>query len=274
MTTRLTLRPWRFPPAIPVAAACICPDRIAGLSRREVAMLPVLVGNRAEPLGDLFEIEGEGSEEIFVEGDLSTWTLIGAGMTRGRLTVRGPVGPRLGSAMGGGTLTVAGDAGARAGEGMRGGALIVGGSAGDHLAAPLPGRPHGLQGGVIVVRGAAGVMAGFRMRRGTCVIGGAAGPGAGTAMLAGTLFILGRPGPGLGALMRRGTIVTAAPCEPLAVFLPSGRGRFPFLRLYADALAAAGAPLPPGTGAAVYRRYTGDISGHGQGEILVPEGPA
>jgi formylmethanofuran dehydrogenase subunit C len=269
----LKQRPGRLPAGLPIDAGSLSPDRLAGLERGEIARLPVLVGRRPEALGDLFAIEGAAGDAIIVEGDLTAFSRVGAGMTRGRLTVRGPVGARTGTGMSGGILAVEGDAGARAGEGMRGGALVIGGSAAGHLAAPLPGG-HGLDRGTIVVRGSAGPMAAFRMRRGLVAIGGDAGPGAGTAMVAGSLFVLGAPGAGAGALMRRGTIVLFRGYDPLAVFRPDGRGRFPFLNLYADALAAAGLPLPPGAGGATYARFTGDASGGGRGEILIREEPA
>jgi formylmethanofuran dehydrogenase subunit C len=279
---RLVLKPWRFPAGLPVEAACLSPDRLGGRTRQEIAALPILVGNRPEPVGDLFDIDmgsaggssTDGAVDLVVDGDLSAFALVGAGMTRGRMTVRGAVGPRAGSAMRGGVLQITGDAGPRAAEGMTGGALIVDGSAGHHLAAPLAGRAHGLDRGTIIVRGDAGAMAGFRMRRGILVIGGDAGPGAGTAMIAGTIVMLGAPSDGAGALMKRGTIVAARPFDPLSVFLPSGRGRFPFLRLYEDALVAAGVPVPAGMSGASYTRFVGDISGGGQGEILIMEAHA
>jgi formylmethanofuran dehydrogenase subunit C len=154
---------------------------------------------------------------------------------------------------------------------MRGGRLRIDGAAGDHLAAPLPGRPHGLNRGTILVRGSAGAMAGFRMRRGVIVIAGETGPGAGTAMLAGSLFLLGGAGPGAGALMQRGTIVSTRRCAALPTFRSSGGGVFPWLRLYYDALRALAVPLPDRIDAARYERLVGDLSGGGQGEILMLE---
>ena len=173
--------------------------------------------------------------------------------------------------MRGGLLRINGDAGPRAGEGLRGGALVIDGSAGDHLAAPLPGEPHGLSGGVVRIAGSAGAMAGFRMRRGTILIEGDAGPGAGTAMVAGNLFVLGRLDRAAGALMRRGTIVAAQNFDPLAVFLPVGTAPQPFLRLFYDAFEAARVSLPPQIRDRAYSRFVGDISMAGQGEILILE---
>ncbi|HZM71510.1 MAG TPA: formylmethanofuran dehydrogenase subunit C [Candidatus Cryosericum sp.] len=271
MTTLLRLKAGLFDRPIPVDAASLSPDRTAGLAARAIADLPLLVGCRTERTGDLFDIEEAGSEDLVIEGDLASFSRLGAGMTRGRLTLRGNAGPRAGSGMSGGILHIEGDAAAHAGEGMRGGALLVDGSAGDHLGAPLAGHAHGVNRGAILVRGGAGAMAGFRMRRGTIVIAGDAGPGAGTAMLAGSLFVFGSLGIGAGALMRRGTILTTRPHDPASVFPESGLSRFSYLALYYDALEAAGIVLPAGARHAAYRRHVGDLSGAGRGEILVME---
>ncbi len=271
MTTLLRLKPWAFGAAMPVEAGSLSPDRVAGLDSKALAALPIHVGNQACTAGELFDITGRGSDDVVLEGELGRFSHLGAGMSRGRLTVRGPAGPRAGSGLRGGELWIAGSAGPYAGEGMRGGRLRIDGSAGDHLAAPLPGRPHGLNRGTILVLGSAGALAGFRMRRGTIVIAGEAGPGAGTAMLAGSLFLLGGVGPGAGALMQRGTIVTARRCTTLPTFRSSGSGSFPWLRLYYDALRALQVPLPAAIDGARYERRVGDLSGGGQGEILMLE---
>ncbi|HEV8121306.1 MAG TPA: formylmethanofuran dehydrogenase subunit C [Candidatus Polarisedimenticolia bacterium] len=282
MNVRLTLRPATLPEGIPVDGSCLCPDRIAGLDAAAVARLPVLVGNRREALGDLFSIEvaaGTGAHDargaggaagvtLEIEGDLRRFERIGAGMTAGRLLVRGDAGDAVGSGQKGGGLRITGAAGVRAGEGHRGGALLIDGCAGDDLGAPLPGSPHGIAGGVLLARGGAGPGAARRMRRGIVVIGADCGEGAGLEMLAGTLILLGPAGPGLGALMKRGTIVAEEAFEPLPVFAPSGEGRFSFLRLYHDALVAAGVDLPRDFADRPRRRFVGDVSGGGLGEIL------
>jgi formylmethanofuran dehydrogenase subunit C len=281
MNVRLTLRPATLPEGIPVDGSCLCPDRFAGLDAADLARLPVLVGNRREALGDLFSIAiaaGNGAHgaaggdaagvTLEIEGDLRRFARIGAGMTAGRLLVRGDAGESVGSGQEGGILRIAGGAGARAGEGHRGGALLIDGCAGDDLGAPLPGSPHGIAGGVLVARGGAGQGAARRMRRGIVVIGGDCGEAAGLEMLAGTLILLGSAPPALGALMKRGTLLVEEAFEPLPVFAPSGEGRFSFLRLYHDALMAAGIDLPRDFADRPRRRFVGDVSGGGLGEIL------
>jgi formylmethanofuran dehydrogenase subunit C len=271
MPTRLKLKEKAADGALPIEAPGLSPDRMAGLTRRSIEDLALQVGNRRERLGDLFDVEGDGTDDIEVEGDLSRFALVGDGMTRGRLTVRGPVGPRAGSRMSGGILSIEGSVRDYAGEGMSGGLLKILGDAGDHLAAPLPGRPRGMNGGAILLRGNAGKMAGMLMRRGTIVIAGDAGAVAGCSMLAGSLFVLGRLGAGAGALMRRGTIVAMNRGPLLPIFLDAGVSRQPFLRFYLGTIEAAGIPLPRGARGGLYRRYVGDISGMGKGEILMLE---
>jgi hypothetical protein len=110
------------------------------------------------------------------------------------------------------------------------------------------------------------------MRRGLLAIGGDAGPLLGTGMLAGTIVVLGRAGAGAGTWMRRGTIVVGSGPAPNApAFAASGSGRFSFWSLYDGALRAAGVPLPEAWRGGEFRRFVGDRSGAGQGEILIPQ---
>ena len=257
----------------PVEAGILRPDRIASLPRRELERFPLVAGNRLVALADLFEVGGDGTDHVVVEGDLGSFALVGAGMSSGRLEVHGAAGVRAGSEMSGGSLMIEGDAGPYAGQGMTGGLLAIGGAAGDHLAAPLPGARTGMNRGMVLVRGHAGQLAGRRMRRGTMVIGGDAGPGAGCGMLAGTIVVLGRLGPGAGALMRRGTILALGPAEILPVFLDAGARRAPFLNLYLRQIESAGFDVPREARQAAYRRRIGDISDLGKGEILTLERP-
>jgi len=271
MPTSLKLKTRTAAPAAPIDASSLCPDRLAGRPRREVELLPILVGRSSVPLGELFEVSGDGDEEIEVEGDLSSFARVGASMSRGSLRVHGEVGPRAGAEMRGGTLMVEGRAGDYAGEGMRGGLLRIRGDAGEHLAAPSPGSARGMNRGTILIGGNAGRMAAMRMRRGLIAIAGDLGDGAACGMLAGTLFVFGRTGGGAGALQRRGTILGLSGLDPLPTFEPVGPFRFTFLEIFFDALVSIGFAVPQRARRAPYLRYVGDRSGGGVGEILVPE---
>ena len=276
MSLRLALREWPFPPGMEAEAPDLLPERLAGMSRRAIAELPVRIGRQTEPVGDLFDVDGTLDDEgVVFSGDLTPFARLGAGMTAGRMRIAGPAGPCAGAGMRGGRLEIEGDAGGRAGEGMTGGVLAVLGSAGDDLGGPAPTATRGVDRGVILVAGSAGARAGRRMRRGVIAIGGDAGPLLGTEMLAGTVVVLGRAGEGVGTWMRRGTIVLGQGIAPAApAFAASGSGRFSFWSLYDGALRAAGVPLPEAWRAGRFRRFVGDRSGAGLGEILVPSGGA
>ena len=285
MSLRLTLREWPFPDGMEAEAPDLLPERLAGMSNQAIGELPVRIGRRTERVGDLFDIGGalagpgggsagsDASAGVVLSGNLGSFARLGAGMTSGCLRVEGPAGPCAGAGMRGGRLEIEGDAGGCAGEGMTGGVLVVRGSAGDDLGGPAPTATRGLNRGAILVAGGAGARAGRRMRRGIIAIGGDAGPLLGTEMLAGTIVVLGRTGDDVGTWMRRGTIVLGAGPDPLApAFAASGSGRFSFWSLYDGALRAAGVPLPGTWRAGRFRRFVGDRSGAGLGEILVPEG--
>ncbi|HZN03834.1 MAG TPA: formylmethanofuran dehydrogenase subunit C [Candidatus Polarisedimenticolia bacterium] len=273
MSLRLTLRRWPHPPGVEAEAPDLLPERLGRLSRSAIEALRVRLGREEQRVGDLFEVDGTPGEDVTLAGDLSAFVRLGAGMTRGRLVVKGNAGLAAGSRMSGGRLEISGDAGARAGEGMTGGVLVVRGSTGDDLGGPPPGAARGVNRGAILVAGNAGARAGRRMRRGLIAIGGGAGPLAGTEMLAGTLVIAGHAGDGIGTWMRRGTILlgTGSP-PPASAFADAGSGRFSFWALYDEALRFAGATIPEAWREGRFRRYVGDRSGGGLGEILVPEG--
>ena len=268
MTLTLTLREQ---PVVPVDAESLSPDRLAGASRPEIEALPLWHGNERTRVAEFFEISGSGGDDVHLEGDLSRMRRVGAGMTAGRLTVAGDVGPHAGAGMRGGELHVEGDADDWAGAGMRGGRLVVQGSAGRQLGGVYAGERAGMRGGEIVVGGNAGALAGAGLRRGLIAVAGRVGDAAGLRMLAGTIVALGGLGPRAGAGMRRGSIVTMAPMKPLATFVFSCIYRPPFLRLYLRRLRALGVPVSGEQLDGRYARWCGDGLELRRGEILILE---
>jgi formylmethanofuran dehydrogenase subunit C len=261
---------------IPVEAECITPDQLAGKSAAEVAALPVQHGNAPAPLGDFFTVEGSADDgEVVIEGDCSRVKWLGAGMTRGRLTVHGPVGMHLGAEMKGGEIHVHGRAGDWVGGEMKGGLIHVRGDAGHLVGGAYRGSPSGMRGGIILVEGSAGNEVGAAMRRGLIAIGGAVSDFAGVGLIAGSLFLFGEVGVRAGAGMKRGTIACFGAAPPL---LPTFRFdcvyRPVFLRLYLKRLQALGfGPAAP-VEHHPCRRYSGDLVALGKGELLVSEPPA
>jgi formylmethanofuran dehydrogenase subunit C len=259
----------REPTTMPIEADSICPDRFVGRSRAEIEALPAFYGRRKVTVGDLFTVEGQDSDDILVEGDLSHVKKIGLGMSRGRITVRGDVGLHLGAYMRGGEILVEGHAGDWVGAHMQGGRIWVKGDAGHLVGAAYRGEKRGMNGGLIVVEGSAGQEVGARMRRGLIVVLGDVGPFAGVQMIAGSIFVFGRLGARAGVGMRRGSIVAFGDrAELLPTFQYDCRFQPIFLRFSLLRLRERGLPVTEEHLNGSYHRYHGDLTALGRGEIL------
>jgi formylmethanofuran dehydrogenase subunit C len=263
---------------IPVEADSISPDRFTALGQSEIAALPAFYGRRQVTLGDLFDVDGAGGGDITVTGDLRSVKKIGYGMSTGRITVNGPVGPHVGAYMSGGEIRVAGDAGDWLGAHMNGGLIVVQGNAGNFTGGAYLGEKRGVAGGTIVVTGNVGREAGVRMRRGLIAVMGDTGEFAGAGMIAGTILVFGRLGGRPGAGMRRGTIVALGEVpDLLPTFRYSCTYEPVFLRCYAQflggSLGEAGLVPDRRLMDGVFGRYVGDRNTVGRGEILVRDQP-
>ena len=265
-TTTLTLKER---PHVPLEADLLSPDVIAPLGHDEVRALPVVLGKRQRRLDDFFEVEGPGSEDVVIRGDAGRVKWIGRGMTRGRITVLGNAGMHLGAYMKGGTIEVSGDASDWVGAEMAGGLIQVSGSAGGQAGAAYRGSPSGMKGGTILVGGSAGIEVGMRMRRGVIAVRGPVRDFAGLQMKGGTIVLMGGAEIRTGAWMVRGTIVSLRPIRLLPTFGFACAYNPAFLRIYAKSLQVMGFSIPCEARDGAYRRYTGDTSVPGKGEILV-----
>lgn len=252
-------------PHVPLEAEVLVPDRLNGLKRDEIRMLPVHLGKRTLRLDDFFIIEGEGTDELELRGDLTKVKWIGRGMTRGRITVVGNVGMHLGAHMKGGTIEVHGNAGDWVGGEMTGGLIHIRGNAGGQVGSAYRGSSSGMNRGTIVIEGSAGIELGMRMKRGLIAVKGPVRDFAGLQMKGGTIFLLGGAEIRTGAWMIRGTIVTLSPIRMLPTFSYACSYDPTFLRMYVRHLAAFGVSLPR---QGVYQRYLGDSAVPGKGEIL------
>jgi formylmethanofuran dehydrogenase subunit C len=256
-------------PTVPLEAEVLTPDVIAPLDNAAVRGLPVFLGKRQYRLEDLFEVEGAGSDDLEVRGDIGRVKWIGRGMTRGRITVQGNAGMHLGAFMKGGTIEVGGDASDWVGAEMTGGLIRIAGNAGGQIGAAYRGSLAGMKGGTILVGGSAGMEIGMRMRRGVIAVRGTVRDFAGLQMKGGTIVLMGGAEIRTGAWMVRGTIICLTPVRLLPTFSYACAYNPTFLRLYAKSLQAQGFSIPFDEQAGSYHRYTGDTSVPGKGEILV-----
>jgi formylmethanofuran dehydrogenase subunit C len=256
-------------PVVPLEAESISPDVTAALTHEAVRSLPVFLGKRRCRLDDFFEIEGAASDEIEVRGDAGKVKWIGRGMSRGRINILGNAGMHLGAYMQGGVIEVSGGASDWVGAEMVNGLIRIAGNAGGQVGAAYRGSPSGMKGGTILVGGCAGLEVGMRMRRGTIAIAGPVRDFTGLQMKGGTIFLLGGAELRTGAWMMRGTIVSLAPISLLPSFSFACAYNPTFLRSYAKYMQSLGWTIPCQAQEGAFRRYTGDTSVPGKGEILV-----
>lgn len=107
------------------------------------------------------------------------------------------------------------------------------------------------------------------MRRGLIAVAGGVGPYAAAGMIAGSLLVCGSIGRRPGAGMRRGTILAGGTVEPLPTFRFACTYRPDFVAVYLRRLREAYAfPVEDRLLTGAYRRYTGDYTELGKGEIL------
>lgn len=264
--TRLTLN---IQSNYPLEAEAITPENLSGKSEAEIAALPVLYGNEQAQIGDFFTASGNGSDEIELEGDLAHVKYLGAGMKQGKITVHGNAGMHLGARMRGGEIVVHGNAGDWAGAEMTGGTLRIHGNAGHGLGGAYRGSRHGMNRGYIWVGGNTGNETGALMRRGLIVVEGRTGDFTGAFMLAGTVINFGGLGSRPGAAMKYGTLVTYQMPELLPTFHYDCVYQPGFLRLILNDLRRRGMSVSDELVAGNYRRYSGDFTSLGKGEILV-----
>ncbi|MFP4481948.1 MAG: formylmethanofuran dehydrogenase subunit C [Thermovirgaceae bacterium] len=259
---------------LPVEAPALTPDNILGKSEKEIGKIPVLAGNRWQPLGEVFKVTRRGDEALVISGDLKHVKRIGEKMRGGLLVLKGSPGMHLGESMGNGKILVEGDLPDWCCCNMQGGLVMVRGGAGNMLAAALPGETRGMRGGVVIVEGDTGIRTGEAMRRGLIAVGGATGEFAGARMVAGTLAVFGRIARRAGGGMKRGTIMAIGGVDEL---LPSFRRscsfRSPFIEIYLKKLQSLGLPVGKALSGGFFARWLGDVtSSVGKGEILVYEG--
>lgn len=261
----------RTAPSLRVDARALLPASLRAMTREEVLRLPLAQGRERVPLGEWFAVESApDGDALRLEGDLSRFDCVGAGMDDGELDVHGSVGDALGLGMAGGVLKVEGSARDLAGCAMRGGWLEVSGDVGDFAASALPGDLDGMQGGTLLVHGRAGDRLADRLRRGTVVVHGDAGDFLAARMVAGTVALGGRCGAHAGWGMRRGTLVfaTEAP-RPAGTFVAvQAETQVVWQLLSRDLARFAG--VFEGLPRRAIARWVGDRAVQGLGEWMLP----
>jgi formylmethanofuran dehydrogenase subunit C len=246
-------------------------DALAGKTLVDIAAIELQSGNRTLRADAVFDIAGEDAGSIVFKNSSAKLDYIGKGQTGGKILVEGDAGAYLGMHLKGGVVEVSGTVGAYAACELKSGEIVIGGDAGDFLGAALVGNKKGMQGGLVIVKGNAGDRVGDHMRRGAILIEGNAGAYLGSRMTAGTIAVSGEVGAYPGYAMKRGTLLLLkAPAALPATFNDCGSHALGFLPLLLKGFQGHKTLF----GALAdkvkrVRRYAGDMSGAGKGEILV-----
>jgi formylmethanofuran dehydrogenase subunit C len=221
------------------------------------------------PLGDVFSIEGVADGTLTIAGDLQLAERVGAGLSEGAIRIEGSVGDRAGAGLRGGRLEIAGNAGHSTGEAMAGGVLVVHGNAGNRTGGAAPGRKRGMTGGELMVHGNAGDETGAAMRRGLVAVGGDTGACTLLSSIAGTVVACGATGPDAALWNKRGSLVCLGPVEPGPTYRYACVIQPVYLRLLFRRLREVhGMPVTAAHIDGRFRRYSGDFSEAGRGELL------
>ncbi len=257
---------------VPLEVDCITPDLFQIKVHAEIEHLPIYHGNQRMALADFFEVKGERSDRIRIVGDLSKVRRIGQGMTTGRIGIQGSAGMNVGAGMAGGEILVEGDVDDWAGAEMRGGFLWIKGNAGNRAGSAYRGSKYGMRSGTILIEGGAGHEVGGYMRRGCIAVLGDVEDFAGARMVAGSLFLFGRTGVRTGGGMKRGSIVCFQEPALLPTFQYNCTYAPVFPQIFLRSLQRKGFPVKDEWLRGQFRRYNGDLSELGKGEILVWQG--
>lgn len=245
-------------------------QKLEHLEPVEIGAIKLHCGKKKVRVDELFIVSGFDAKHILIKNSFSKLDYIGKELDGGIILVEGDVGAYCGMGMKSGSIKILGDTGLYAGCEMKKGQLEIAGNTGDFLGGALPGNKMGMKGGLILVRGNAGDRVGDHLRRGTILIEGSAGDYCGSRMIAGTIAVMGFTGKFLGHSMRRGTLLLWNSPKLSASFNDCGSHTLAFLpmlfksfnglnSLFADESITFNR----------VRRYAGDMSEIGRGEILV-----
>jgi len=248
----------------------LTPDNLAEMPLADIGAILLQSGNRRLRADEVFAIDGEDRADIVFAQANGKLDFVGKSMTSGQISVEGCAGSYLGMQMKGGVIRVSGSVDAYAACELKNGNIRIGGNAGDYLGAALPGNKKGMQGGLVIVKGSVADRCGDHMRRGAILVEGNAGDYLGARMTAGTIGVLGMVGNFPGYAMRRGTLLLNVPGNIPATFNDCGSHTLGFLPLLFKSFNADQTEFGNlASSAKRVRRYVGDLSGQGKGEILV-----
>ncbi len=244
---------------VPIQAACISVDALAGKTVQEIKAMPITEGKETITLGDAFEVTEDKTVEtpnITLNGDFSRVKRIGQGMKTGEIVINGDAGMHTGEKLAGGKIVVNGNSGGWTGSEMKKGLIEVHGDSGDYTASPYRGTNTGMKGGLISVDGNVGTDVGCYLQGGIIKIKGSAGRFLGYHMSNGTIYLEKGCDTRAGACMTGGKIIINGAIELL---MPTFTIDAVKPKVKVDASQNAAGP---------FYVFLGDLAEHGTGKIF------
>lgn len=241
--------------------------KLAGLRPSDIAKIKLNYGNKKVPTLQLFEIEGDDTDNIVFKNTSPLMDYIGADSQTGTITIDGDAGNYCGYKLSNATMTVNGNLGDFTACNMVSGKLIINGNTGDFLGGASAGLKKGMRGGTVLVKGNAGDRAGDQMRRGMILIEGNVGDYCASRMIAGTIGVLGTLGSYTGFNMKRGTILVKNLPTLHPTMLDCGTHTLPFMDIMLKTFKQLDSSFASLDSLRV-QRYVGDAAMQGNGELL------
>ncbi|MBS3952316.1 MAG: formylmethanofuran dehydrogenase subunit C [Methylomicrobium sp.] len=245
-------------------------QKLLGLDPSDIGALELHNGKAKVRVDSLFDISGSDTQKIIIKNSYEKLDFIGKELETGEISIIGDAGAYLGLGMKSGFIRISGNTGLFTACEMKKGLIEIDGNTGDFLGGALPGNKMGMKGGTVLVKGNAGDRVGDHMRRGNILIEGNAGDYCGSRMTAGTIAVMGQTGKHVGYAMRRGTLLLWNGPQVPANFNDCGAHTLAFLPLLFKSFKTLNSAFSePAAMFNRVRRYAGDMSEMGRGEILV-----
>lgn len=252
-----------------VDCRALTPNQLQGLSLDAINNMTLIQNHQRVKVTDLFEITGTNANHLIINHQTNHIALdfIGAHMTAGNISIQGDVGHYCGLNMQGGQLTCHGNSQDFTACNMAGGVITIYGNTGNFLGGAIDGTRKGMRNGVVIIKGNAGDRVGDQMRRGLILIDGNAGDYCASRMIAGSIGVYGTIGKFAGFNMQRGTLLLNHAVTPHPSLQDCGTHTLPFLSLLYHSFSQFDTKFKEVKSQRV-RRYVGDLSNLGNGEIL------
>ena len=212
-------------------------------------------------------IEKDSINKIIIKKSNQFFQNLGFKWRRDLLEVFGNAGSFFGANMTGGKVVLHGSCNNFLGSNMEGGEIIVKKNAGNFVGSSTFGNLVGMTNGKISIQGNVGNFLAYKMRRGLIMIKGNVGDNCANFLIAGTIIVSGNIGNDFCLGMKRGSLLlNKKPKITLMRFKDCGLHELNYYKIFNSLLRDLGFK-----NVSVFKKFIGDITNSGMGEILISD---